>query len=200
MKQKLAQRKCRKLCVEIQDLAQDFEDTLREIHDLYVKRDMKHLKGVEIRLHNIIRGINLRETIKEELSLPQYVKMEGGMLPLKEWWDKTNDMVKDHQDIEEHIAMFLTDNYNHNVYGFDWVVKGDDIFVNNIRWNENQILPNDLKLLLKGQIKVIENGMVSIYKDIDFKGSVLIKDKETNYIGRYTYKEAIKALESRYYL
>lgn len=199
-------KRYKRIGAEIAQLHQDMDDTLSEIRELYIARDTKHLKGVRIRLENIIRETYLRETIREELLLPQYVKMEDGMKPLLAWWDEINEMDINLQDIEEHIAMFLTDNYNHDVCEFNYFVKGDDIYITNIHWNEKQILPHDIKLILKGELREIDNGFVHISRDMNLttfepnKGFVLIKHKLSGYVGRYTYKDAITCLMHDYYL
>lgn len=38
--------------------------------------------------------------------------------------------------LEEFVAMFLTDNYDHDLFGFDWVVKGSTIYIKKIKWEK----------------------------------------------------------------
>lgn len=180
-----------KIKEELAQLDQDFEDVLEEIRNHYVERNMKDVKIAETKLKWVLREVNLRRTIDEEILLPKYVKTT--------WVGNEEDMPKD-AEMDEYIAMFLTDNYNHNVYGFYWVSKGKDVYITNIRWNQNQTLPIDLKKCLKGEIGSIKNGEVEIYKDPFNKGVLLIKDTTTKYVRAATLKETIKELESKYYM
>lgn len=176
---------------EIAQLHQDMEDTLTEIKQHYIDRNLKSVRGAQIRLENIIRGIDMREVIREELLLPQYVKMEGAMRYVK---DQPKSFV------EEFIAMYLTDNYNHNVYECTYHSDAKNIYITNIRWNKNQVLPRDVKRVLKGELDHIKNGHFEMYKYGMKEGMVLIKHKASNYVNAYTYKKAIKVMEEHYYL
>ena len=184
-------RRHNKIKEELAQLDQDFEDVLEEIRFYYVERNMKKIKVAETKLKWVLREVNLRRTIDEEITLPKYVKMT--------WVGEEEDMPKD-AEMEEYIAMFLTDNYNHNVYGFQWVVKGKDVFITSIRWNQWQILESDLKRCLKDCNVCVKNGEVEIYKDPSKKGVLLIKDIESKYVRAAKLKEAIKELEDNYYM
>lgn len=191
-------KRYKQIKLELQQLEQDENDTLNEISDLIKQRNTKGLKYLYSRLEHIIALKCLRETIREELLLPKWIKMENGMQPLLDWWHENYEMVEDYAEVEEHIAMYLTDNYNHNVYGFDYFVKGKDIYVTNIIWNENQILVSDLKH--KAKTDIVKNDFVEIIKSNTDKCWYLT-DKRNGYTtSRTTLRETIEWLEKHYYM
>lgn len=191
-------KRYKQIKLELQRLEQDESDTLNEISDLIKQRKTKGLKYLYSRLEHIITLKCLRETIREELLLPKWIKMENGMQPLLDWWHENYEMVEDYAEVEEHIAMYLTDNYNHNVYGFDYFVKGKDIYVTNIIWNENQILVSDLKH--KAKTDIVKNDFVEIIKS-NMDKCWYLTDKRNGYTTtRTTLRETIEWLESRYYM
>lgn len=192
-------KRYKQIKLELEQLEQDKEDTLERIQELYDERNIKvdGVNGVFITLKNLLRDIGLRKTIMSELLLPKRIKIEDGYQDCIDFW-VDNDLPHNDDDICEYISMYLTDSYNHNLYGFDWVVKGTNIYVNNIRWNKGQILVADLKHYAKKD--VLENDLVRVVRDVEL-GSYLITDKETKYTTRkWTLRETIEWLESHYYM
>lgn len=194
-------KRYKKLRSEIAQLNVDLEDTYEEIKQLYIKRTSKGLRSVHIRLEYLLREINLRKTIEEEIVLPKHAKIDGGFQDVQDFI-KDNDFEDEETTsiLEEYCSMYLTDNYNHNIYGFTYHVKGKDIYLTNIRWNENQTLPHDIKMVAKGKEDMIDNALFSVVKDPFFKGCVLINDKETKYTQRCSWKMGIRLLENQYYM
>lgn len=185
---------------EIAQLEQDQQDTLKELQDAYVNRDRSNAKMLYKRLEIILNDLNIRETIRHELLLPKYAKIEDGMSCLESFW-QDNDIEPNDEDIEEFAAMYLNDNFNHNVYGFNWVVKGRDIYITSIRWNEKQILKSDLKQLFKGKIRKIENWKVRITKHPFWEHTLVIVHKDSTYVqSANTLNKAIRILEDHYYM
>jgi hypothetical protein len=191
-------KRYKKIRAEIAQLNQDIDDCMTSIKMSYEQRDLKGAKKQNRVLENLLQMLYKRETISDELLLPKYVKLENGYQDVKDFI-KDNEWFEDEETsiIEEYVSNYLLDETNHNLYGFNYVVKGNDIYVTKIRWNQYQILESDLKDVLKGN-NWIENDYVEVVKDITFKGCLLIKSKESSYIERCTLKEAIRELENKY--
>ena len=185
---------------EIAQLNQDVENILSEIRESYIKRDLRDVKTLEKNLSRTLRLLNLRETIREELMLPKYVKLENAYQDIKDFCEENENIPLHKGLIEEYISINLIDTYNHCHYDFTWVVKDKDIYVTNIRWNKNQILPNDLKMVLKGKKRIIKNDLVEVTKHMMFEGTLAIKHKGSNYFQGATLKKAIRILEDHYYM
>jgi len=186
-----------KIGIEIDQLNQDLDDLTNEMKRLCAER--KPFGNITKQIAQTIQDIGLREGIREELLLPQNVKIKGGYSEVERILRE--GYVCDKQvAIEEYISMYLTDNFNHNIHYFEWEVRDEDLYIAHIHWKQNQILAYDLQKLLKRDIEWISNAFIEICKDITFKGCVLIKDKRSNYIQRYPLKEAIKWLEDNYYM
>lgn len=194
---------------EIAQFHQDLEDAQKWLNDCYVRRDYDGARDTLKTIENIYQEIGIREVIREEILLPQYVKLEDAMNTIHEnikddckldgdgEWILTN---YGEDFLEEFVAMYLVDNYNHCLFTFDWVVKGSTIFVSNIRWNQHQLLKCDLKELLKGMISRIDIGDISLIKNTHFKNTIVLYDRREPNYEKFSLNEAIKWLEEHYYL
>lgn len=193
-------KRYRKIGAEIAQFNQDLEDAERWLGDCYTRRDFNGARDTLKTIENIYHEIGIREVIRDELLLPQFVKLKNGINEIKDFM-QDNEIVENYETfIEEYIAMNLTDNYNHNLFGFDWVVRGSSISVSNIRWNQHQLLECDLKSLLKGEISRIEIGDVHLNKHAHFKNAICLYDRREPNYKNLSLNEAIKWLEEHYYL
>jgi len=184
---------------EIANIRQDLLDSEEELKGAYIERNLKKAKYIKKRINLLLGSLYTRETIQGEILLPQQLKIENGVLVLEDFW-KDNSIEPNNSDFEEFVAMYLTDNYNHNIFGFVWVVKEKDIFVTKIRWNKNQILESDIKETIRGKTQ-INNDFVTITKNRDKENSVVIVHKESGYVQEAnTLKGAIKILRNHYYM
>lgn len=187
---------------ELGQLELDMEDSLRALENAFIKRDTREVKELEIRLSFILDDIALRRAIREEIELPKHYKIEGGFQEVQDFI-KDNDWDKDETKelMEEYASMVLTDLTNHNLYGFTCVAKGNDIYITSIRWNENQLIEQDLKDLKKRKIKEVKNGFVKVYKHAFFTNSYLVVDRKWNIVRSVdTFKGLIRWLEDHYYM
>ena len=192
-------KRYKKIEVELAQLNQDYDDILKRMQEFYDERNIKcdGVNGQFALLKNTLKEIGLRKTIMQELLLPKWIKIENGFQECLDFW-QDNQLPHNDSDICEYISMYLTDSTNHDLYGFNWVVKGKDLYVTNIRWNKNQILIYDLKHQAKKDIVV--NDLVEVVKDQQV-GTYYIHDKFTNYhTSRATFRQTVEWLESHYYM
>lgn len=194
-------KRYKKIRLEITQLNQDIDDTMNEIKYHYAQRDVQGAKKLNLDLSTLLEELYKREAIRDELLLPKYLKIEGGFKDIQDFV-KDNDWDEDDTEelIEEYCSIFMLDNYNHTHFDFYYHVKGEDIYITNIRWNKKQMLPHDLKRLLKKEINVMENGYVLINRHPIFKGLITIYEKGSQMGESFSYKEAIEYLENHYYM
>ena len=194
-------KRYKKLRADIAQLHQDVDDTMSAIRLCYEKRDVQGARELELDLNILLEELYKRETIKSELLLPKYLKIENGFQEVKDFIKNNN---YDEEDtgvfLEEYCSMFMLDNYNHNHYDFYYHVKDNDIYITNIRWNEKQMLPHDLKRVLKGEIKDIKNGYVLIKRHPIYKNQLSVYEKGSQMSHMLSFKETVEYLESRNYM
>lgn len=194
-------KRYKKIRTEITQLNQDIDDTMNEIKYHYTQRDVRGARKLNLDLGILLEELYKREVIRDELLLPKYLKLEGGFQDVQDFI-KDNDWDEDETEelVEEYCSTYLLDYTNHNHFDFYYHVKGKDIYITNIRWNEKQMLPHDLKRLLKKEIDAMENGYVLIKRHPIFKGLITIYEKGSQMGESFSYKEAIEYLENRYYM
>jgi len=169
---------------ELQDLCDG--DDLREIN--------KTTKVIALKLKKKYDLISYRN----KLILPTHLVLKDGLKDCKDFLQDNKEMEMDLETtIQEYCAMFMNDNYDHDLYGFQWATKDncDDIFITRIRWFENQLIKEDLKDILKGNTKSFKNRFVSIHKHAIFKNALTIENKESGFFYMASYKKAINYLE-----
>lgn len=189
---------------EISKLNEKIEESQDQLVALYTKRNTKGIRDLENALRWNIRERCQLVAIRDELLLPQYVKIENGV-------EEVLTHIKDnnigepylYNFVEEYVAMYLTDEYNHDVEEFTWHCDEKNIYVTQIRWNENQILPIDVKRVIKDG-KMIDNCYVTLTKYYGWKGyenRITFHDKSSGYTQIVdSYTQAIRMLEARCYM
>lgn len=187
-----------KLKEEISGLNQDIEDAENILLFMFRNRNMNGVAAWQKTISKLQYQLCQRRIIMEELLLLKHLVIEDGYTELVEFcednnWELTKEL------IEEYISNYLMDNYNRNIYGFQYGINNGNIYVNAIRWNEHQILKEDVKTVVKGDAKEMGNEQVHLIKTPHFKNGVVIN--HDGYSTRVmTYKEAIKYLEDNYYM
>ena len=201
---KVLLKRYKKISAEIASMEQELEESQRWVEACYFRRDYSRTNSMLKTMSGIHHELAKRKVIREEILLPQNVRLENALESLQmvfkedfilgedgEWF-----LTKDGEDfLGEYLENYLVDNYNHCVYEFEWAIKGSLVYVNKIRWNYNQLLKSDLKKLLKNKLKKIELGDVVLIKSTTSKNAICVLD-----LGDYTLKETIKWLEDNYYL
>ena len=184
-----------KMCSIDNELEEVIWGSMRE---LYEHRNLKEIKRFQEGIRKEIHTLSLIKTTIVELCLPTHLKIDNG-------WQDVQDFCKDNDfDLEtesksvaeEYVAMFLTDNYNHDVNEFVWVVKGADLWVSRIKWNDGQIIREDIKDIWKHKKRSVENCWVKIMGVDD---GIIIRFKEESEIEKcFSINETINLLESHY--
>lgn len=194
-------KRYKKVRVEIAQLNHEVDDTMDSIRLCYEQRDVKGARNLNLDLNILLEELFKREVIRDELLLPKYLKIKDGFQEVQDFIkDNDWDQLETESLVEEYCSTCILDEGNHNHFDFYYHVKGKDIYITNIRWNEKQMLPHDLKRLLKKEIDAMENGYVLIKRHPIFKGLITIYEKGSQMGESFSYKEAIEYLENRYYM
>lgn len=183
---------------EIALLNDEIEQLEYELQDLCDGDDAKSINQTTKRISLKLKERCDLKSYLDRLVLPTHLVLKGGLKDCHDFLDDNKEMEMDLEStIEEYCAMYLNDNYNHNLYGFQWATKDncDDIFITRIRWFENQLIKEDLKDILKGKIKSFKNRFVSIHKHAIFKNALTIENKKSGFFYMASYKKAINYLE-----
>ena len=197
---KIQLKRYKKIGTEIAHLNQDIEDAQKWLDNCYIRRDFEGARETLKKIEDIYHEIGIRQVIREELLLPQSIKLENAITEIEDFM-KDNSIVDDYEAfVEEYVAIYLTDNYNHTLFGFDWKVRGSTIYVSNIRWNQHQLLSHDLKCLIDGEISRIEIGDIVLIKNTSLENAICIYDQEEPNYQTLSLSEAIKWLKKHYYL
>lgn len=202
-------RRYKKIGVEITQLNQDLEDLQEWLDECYVKRDFEGAASTLKLITNTYHEIGVRRVIRDELLLPQSKELKGAMKTIEKHIGEECKMVEGKWEltdygmgfIEEFIASCLEDDYNHNIVTFEWSIEGSNIYVENIRWNQHQLLKSDLIDLLNGKLDRIEVGDIVLIKNTNMgEGVICLYDKEEPNYENYSLRATIQWLERHYYL
>ena len=183
---------------EIALLNDEIDQLEYELQDLCDGDDAKEIKKTTQTIALKLKDKYDLVSYCDKLRLPTHLVLKDGLKDCRDFLDDNKEMGMDLETtIQEYSSMYLNDNYDHDLYGFQWATKEDcdDIFITRIRWFENQLIKEDLKDILRGKTKSFKNRFVSIHKHAIFKNALTIENKKSGFFYMAHYKSAINYLE-----